>query len=141
MRYATSSSRPFPDRPSLLMRYLAAIGPGSILGLGSTHVDLRWDSTSHRLMKAALPHYAFVPIPFVPDTALSGLTINGAFLDSDDDACKKYRAAFPVRNRFVTTRIKAAAIEDPRKYKSFVDQHYQLPQTSVCLKQKLKTYG
>ncbi|NDC63486.1 MAG: hypothetical protein EBZ59_05755 [Planctomycetia bacterium] len=56
------------DRPSLLMQYLAAIGPGTVLCKTSS-LDIRHDGTSLELLRARLPHYAFLPIPNAHYTA------------------------------------------------------------------------
>lgn len=62
MRATISFANLSADRPSLLMRFLAAIGPGTVLCKTSS-LDIRHDGTSLSLLRARLPHYAFLPVP------------------------------------------------------------------------------
>lgn len=62
MRATTTFADLSADRPSLLMRFLAAIGPGTVLCKTSS-LDIRHDGTSLALLRARLPHYAFLPVP------------------------------------------------------------------------------
>ena len=93
MRATISFSDLSIDRPSLLIRYLAAIGPGTVVCKTSS-LDIRHDGTSLEMLRARLPHYAFLPIPnahYHPDdTATIGQLIEavdgGVAIDQRDTA-------------------------------------------------------
>lgn len=50
------------DRPSLLIRYMAAIGGGVCICRGGPF-DLRYDGVSIEILRSRLEHYAFLPVP------------------------------------------------------------------------------
>lgn len=51
------------DRPSLLMQYLNAGDPGTVICRGAVSYDHRYDGTSQELLRSFLKHYRFMPIP------------------------------------------------------------------------------
>jgi hypothetical protein len=132
------------DRPSLLMRYMTAIGPGVVICRGGPN-DIRYDGTSQEILRSKLDNYAFLPIPNAHYTAdhldtieelsteLSKQTeqTEGAPPQTCFDFYKEFNA-----NGVTLINDWAADIQAQKKqeeYPKWIQRKYQLPQTTPLI--------
>jgi len=143
MRATISFSDLSIDRPSLLIRYLAAIGPGTVVCKTSS-LDIRHDGTSLEMLRARLPHYAFLPIPnahYHPDDAATiGQLIEavdgGVAIDQRDTAALAFLDAHDMGLHH-SLRDWRAQLDlgeyGTAAYAAGIERIYQLPETGPLI--------
>lgn len=143
MRATISFSDLSIDRPSLLIRYLAAIGPGTVICKTSS-LDIRHDGTSLEMLRSRLPHYAFLPIPnahYHPDdTAAIGQLIEAVdgrvAIDQRDTAALAFLDAHDMGLHH-SLRDWSAQLDlgeyGTAAYAAGIERIYQLPETGPLI--------
>lgn len=138
------------DRPSLLMRYMAAIGPGVVICRGGPN-DIRYDGTSLEILRSKLEHYAFLPIGNAHYTdadrskieSISERFAGDSSENSSGDSSQKssdqtHFEFYKEFNQIGVTLFKDWAADilaqkQPDEYPHWIRRKYQLPETTPLI--------